>query len=433
VCPPPAAPTGSLLHVQPVLRLHEHARLRPVEHSIRNFLAAKRRQPCVAAIGRKDGALARNWHMVYYRLRAARGFGDGAPAPGRTIVAGVAVLGTGAWGTTLARMIAFERLRAAIEAGVAAEEVALWEHHPERAAEIQRERENRTYLPGFDLPENLHVTADLAQTLRGRDLVLVVTPSQKVREHVRAIAPLLAPNTVVTCASKGLELGTRLRLSQVLEQELPPGTPIAALSGPNLAAEIAQGLPAAAVVASTSAAAAERVRAAVSTPRFRVYTSDDVAGVELGGALKNIIALGVGISDGMSYGENSKAAFMTRALAEIARIALAAGANPLTLAGLAGLGDLIATCSSPLSRNRTLGLELAKGRSLEEVLAERRTVAEGVTTTRAALQLAADLGVELPITEQIALVLFEGKSVREAVLELMLREPKHEMHGLGNA
>jgi glycerol-3-phosphate dehydrogenase (NAD(P)+) len=348
-------------------------------------------------------------------------------------VAGVAVLGTGAWGTTLARLIAFERLRVAIEAGGTAEDVALWEHHPERAVEIRRERENRSYLPGFNLPANLRVTADLAEALRGRDLVLVVTPSQKVREHARAITPLLEPDTVVTCASKGLELGTRLRLSQVAEQELPAGTPIAALSGPNLAAEIAQGLPAAAVVASTSAAAAERVRAAVSTPRFRVYTSNDVAGVELGGALKNIIALGVGISDGLSYGENSKAAFMTRALAEIARIALAAGANPLTLAGLAGLGDLIATCSSPLSRNRTLGLELAKGRPLEEVLAERRTVAEGVTTTRAALQLANDLGVELPITEQIAMVLFEGKSVREAVFELMLREPKHEMHGLGNA
>ncbi len=346
-------------------------------------------------------------------------------------MAGVAVLGTGAWGTTLARLIAFERLRIATEERAALEKVTLWEHHPERAAEMQRERENRTYLPGFKLPENLQVTADLAEAMRGRDLVLVVTPSQKVREHVRAIAPLLAPNTVVTCASKGLELGTRLRLSQVAEQELPAGTPITALSGPNLATEIAQGLPAAAVVASKSAAAAERVRAAVSTPRFRIYTSDDVAGVELGGALKNIIALGVGISDGLSYGENSKAAFMTRALAEIARIALAAGANPLTLAGLAGLGDLIATCSSPLSRNRTLGLELAKGRSLEEVLAERRTVAEGVTTTRAALQLAADLGVELPITEQIALVLFEGKSVREAVLGLMLREPKHELQGLG--
>jgi glycerol-3-phosphate dehydrogenase (NAD(P)+) len=234
---------------------------------------------------------------------------------------------------------------------------------------------------------------------------------------------------VVVCASKGLELGTHLRLAQVLAQELPAGTAIAALSGPNLAKEIARGFPAAAVVASREAWAAERARATLSTPTYRVYTSEDVAGVELGGALKNIIALGVGISDGLGYGDNAKASFMTRALAEITRLALAAGANALTLAGLAGLGDLIATCSSPLSRNRMLGLELAQGRSLQELLAERKTVAEGVTTTRAALELAAELGVELPITEQIARVLFEGKEVRTAVAELMVRDPKRELEG----
>jgi glycerol-3-phosphate dehydrogenase (NAD(P)+) len=172
------------------------------------------------------------------------------------------------------------------------------------------------------------------------------------------------------------------------------------------------------------------VRLALSTPTFRVYTSDDVVGVELGGALKNIIALGVGVNDGLGYGDNAKATFMTRGLAEMSRLALAAGANPLTLAGLAGLGDLIATCASPLSRNRTLGLELAAGKSLEQALAERKTVTEGVSTTRAALELAANLGVELPITEQIARVLFEGKPVRQAVSSLMERDPKHELHGL---
>jgi glycerol-3-phosphate dehydrogenase (NAD(P)+) len=345
-------------------------------------------------------------------------------------MAGVTILGTGAWGTTLARLLAEERLRWADGDAARAEAVLLWDHHAERATVMEHERENRDYLPGLRFPANLRVTADLAEAVRDRTLVLFVTPSQRLREQAQMAVPHLTPGTVVASASKGLELGTRLRMSQVLKQELPESIAIVALSGPNLALEIARGLPAAAVVASDSQAAAETARALLTAGMFRVYTSDDLAGVELGGALKNIIALGVGISDGLSYGENAKAAFMTRALAEISRLALAAGANPLTLAGLAGLGDLIATCSSPLSRNRTLGLELAKGRALEEVLAERKTVAEGVTTTRAALELAEALHVELPITEQIAGVLFEQKDVKEAVRSLMLRDPKHELHGL---
>src|SRR6185312_16781675 len=345
-------------------------------------------------------------------------------------MAGVTILGTGAWGTTLARLLAEERLRWADGDAARAEAVLLWDHHAERATMMERERENRDYLPGMRFPANLRVTADLAEAVRDRTLVLFVTPSQRLREQAQMAAPHLTPGTVVASASKGLELGTRLRMSQVLKQELPDHATIVALSGPNLALEIARGLPAAAVVASDAPAAAETARALLTAGMFRVYTSDDLAGVELGGALKNIIALGVGISDGLSYGENAKAAFMTRALAEISRLALAAGANPLTLAGLAGLGDLIATCSSPLSRNRTLGLELAKGRPLDEVLAERKTVAEGVTTTRAALELAGALRVELPITEQIARVLFEQRDVKEAVRSLMLRDPKHELHGL---
>ena len=345
-------------------------------------------------------------------------------------MAGVTILGTGAWGTTLARLLADERLRCADGDASAAETVLLWEHHPERAALMERKRVNQEYLPAMLFPPNLHVTADLAEAVFERELVLIVTPSQQVREQAKLAAPDLAPDAIVASASKGLELGTRLRMSQVLKEELPDGVGIVALSGPNLAMEIARGLPAAAVVASSSPEAADAARALLTAGMFRVYTSDDLAGVELGGALKNIIALGVGISDGLSYGENAKAAFMTRALAEISRLALAAGANPLTLAGLAGLGDLIATCSSPLSRNRTLGLELAKGRALDDVLAERKTVAEGVTTTRAALELAATLHVELPITEQIAGVLFEQRDVKEAVRLLMLRDPKHELHGL---
>lgn len=350
-------------------------------------------------------------------------------------MAQIAIIGTGAWGTTLARLAALESIRRAqTQNGGAATPalagVTLWEHNPERASEMQWERENKAYLPGFPLPANLRVTTDLAEAVRDRDIVVLVTPSQRLREHARALAPHLAPGAVVVCASKGLELGTHLRMTQIAAAELPTGTPIATLSGPNLALEIARGLPAATVVACEQHAAAEQVQTALSTPRFRVYTSDDVVGVELGGALKNIVAIAIGINDGFGYGDNAKASLMTRALMEISRLALAAGANPLTLAGLAGLGDLIATCGSPLSRNRTLGLELAKGRALDDVLAERKTVTEGVTTTRAALEMAAALGVELPVTAELASVLFEGKSVREAVTALMVRDPKRELEGL---
>jgi glycerol-3-phosphate dehydrogenase (NAD(P)+) len=346
----------------------------------------------------------------------------------------LAIIGTGAWGTTLARLAALEQIRLSGARAPLREhpvtEVTLWEHEPERAAQLQWGRENAAFLPGFPLPANLRVTADLSDAVREADIVLLVAPSQRVRENARALAPLLPPGAAVVCGGKGLELGTHLRMTEVIAQELPPGTPIAALSGPNLAEEIARGLPAAAVVASTDAGTAERVQGALSTPTFRVYTSEDVVGVELGGALKNIVAIGVGISDGLGYGDNAKASLMTRAIAEISRLAMAAGANPLTLAGLAGLGDLIATCGSPLSRNRTLGLELAKGRRLDDVLAERRSVAEGVSTTKAALEMAAALHVDLPIAAEMAQVLFEGKPVRDAVRSLMVRDPKRELHGL---
>src|SRR5262245_16058255 len=349
-------------------------------------------------------------------------------------MAQVAVMGTGAWGTTLARLVALEQIRLAQEQGTSAAkpiaEVTLWEHQAERAAELQWQRENRAYLPGFPLPANLRVTPDLAEAVHGAEIVLLVTPSQRVRENARALAPLLAPGMLVVSGSKGLELGTHLRMTEVIAEEVAPGAPVAALSGPNLAGEIARGQPAAAVVAATNVAAAEQVRGALRTPDFRIYTSDDLIGVELGGALKNIVAIGIGVSDGLQYGDNARASLMTRAIAEISRLALAAGANPLTLAGLAGLGDLIATCASPLSRNRTLGLELATGRSVEQILGERRTVAEGVATTKAALELGSALGVDLPIAAEMARVLFEGKSVREAVRSLMVRDPKRELHGL---
>ncbi|MFI5271799.1 MAG: NAD(P)H-dependent glycerol-3-phosphate dehydrogenase [Ktedonobacterales bacterium] len=346
-------------------------------------------------------------------------------------MATVAVIGSGAWGTTLARLLALAAIRRAQAGAAPPDDVTLWEHNPARAAAMQQARVNTTYLPDFPLPENLRVTADLAEAVGERDLVLMVTPSQRLRENAQALAPVIDPRAVVVSAAKGLEVGSHLRMTMILEQELPAGTRIAALSGPNLAHEIASGQPAAAVVACADPEVAARARAALTTPRFRVYTSEDVVGVELGGALKNIVAIAIGINDGFGYGDNAKASLMTRALMEISRLALAAGANPLTLAGLAGLGVLIATCGSPLSRNRTLGLELAKGRTLEEVLAERRGVTEGVATTRAALQMAAALGVELPVTAALASVLFEGTPVREAVAALMGRAPKGELEGLG--
>ncbi|HEX9058501.1 MAG TPA: NAD(P)H-dependent glycerol-3-phosphate dehydrogenase [Ktedonobacterales bacterium] len=340
-------------------------------------------------------------------------------------MAGIAVIGTGAWGTTLAIIAARQ-----VEELGASGDVMLWDHRAERAAEMERARENALFLPGVGFPSRLRVTATLAQAVASRDVVLFVTPSQTVRENAHALAPHLMPGAAVVCASKGIELGTHQRLTQVIADVLGDGISVAALSGPNLAAEIVHGKPAASVIAAANSDVAERARAALATPLFRIYTSTDVVGVELGGALKNIIALAVGIIDGLGYGDNAKAAIMTRGLAEIARLALAAGADPLTLAGLAGLGDLIATCSSPLSRNRTLGLELAKGRSLDDVLAERRSVAEGVTTTRAALEMARELRVDLPITEQLSKVLFEGKDVQRVVSDLMERDPKNELEGL---
>lgn len=332
----------------------------------------------------------------------------------------VSVIGTGAWGTTLAMLLAHKGF-----------ETTLWEHQAERIEVMERERQNRAFLPDIPFPFSLHVTADLREAVAGRELVLLVTPAQRLRENVRAIAPHLAPDAIVLCGSKGLEIGSLKRMSEIMTEELPEGlrARIAMLSGPNLAREVARGLPSAAVIAAADRAIAEAARETMNTATFRVYTSNDVAGVELGGALKNIIALGAGACDGWGYGENAKAAFMTRGLAEMARLGIACGANPLTFVGLAGMGDLIATCASPLSRNRYVGLEVAKGNKLDDVLAGMKSVAEGVTTTRAARELAERYNIEMPITTTIHAILFEGKNPRQGVIELMLRDPKDELEG----
>ncbi len=333
----------------------------------------------------------------------------------------VGVIGSGAWGTTIAILLANKGL-----------EVTLWEHRPERAVATEQSRENTLFLPGFHLPDNLRVTSDIAEATRDKQLLFFVTPSQRMRENTRLLAPYLGPDTLCVSCSKGIEIGSLKCMTEVITEVIPSvAHRITALSGPNISFEIAQGKPTAAVVASSSEEVAVSVRDIVSTPLFRIYTSTDTIGVELGGALKNIIAIGAGFNEGMQYGENAKAAFITRALAEIARLGIAAGAHPLTFIGLAGIGDLIATCASPLSRNQQLGRRLASGEKLEDILASTHSVAEGIYTTRAALQLAKRYGVELPITRQLSLVLFEGLDPHKAVPELMMRDPKSEMEGMG--
>ena len=301
--------------------------------------------------------------------------------------------------------------------------MALLTRTQEEREYLEEARENARFLPGVTFPPSLRVSDAPPEALEGADLVVVAVPSDRMRENAGRIAAHVSQGTAVVSATKGLELPSAMRMSEVLAGELPSsvGPGICALSGPNLAKEIVQGKPATTVVASGSEWAVERARAALLSSRFRVYASDDVVGVELGGALKNIVALGAGICDGLQSGENAKAALVTRGLAEIARLGEAAGAHPLTFAGLAGVGDVIATCASRLSRNRYVGEQLALGRSWPEIRASMDNVAEGVNATEAALRLAEQLGVEMPIAETTYRVLYEGLSPGEAAVELMGR------------
>jgi glycerol-3-phosphate dehydrogenase (NAD(P)+) len=299
---------------------------------------------------------------------------------------------------------------------------------PEEAAHIEVSRENRRVLPGILLPDGLNVVADIEQAISPSGLVVFAVPSHRLRENAAAVRAALSRDACVVSATKGLELATGKRMSQVLDEELPshvrPG--ICVLSGPNLAKEILQGKFSATVVAGCQEGRAEYAQSALMSSSFRVYTSDDVIGVELAGALKNIIALGAGISDGLDLGDNAKSAFITRGLAEITRLGIAAGAQPLTFAGLAGMGDIIATCSSPLSRNRYVGEQLARGKSWPEIRESMDNVAEGVNTTGAAVAMAEELGVEMPITDVTYRMLFEGLPPKEAIAELMGRPPRSE-------
>lgn len=325
-----------------------------------------------------------------------------------------AVLGGGSWGTALACQLAR-----------CGHEVRLWVREPQVAREINETRSNASYLPGVPLPAGIAASCDLRASVAEAEALAIVVPSQFCRGVLRELAAVAPREAVLVSATKGLELETLLRMSEVAAAELP-GRSVAALSGPSFALEVAQGQPTAVVVASDDVAAAERLQRAFSSRSFRVYVSADVVGVELGGALKNVIAIAAGIVDGLGYGHNTVAALITRGLAEVSRLALALGGRAETLAGLAGLGDLVLTCTGSLSRNRSLGQALGRGQTLEQALAGVKTVAEGVRTTLAACALAERTGIEMPIAVQMREVLYAGKPAREAVEELMLRTLKRE-------
>jgi len=326
----------------------------------------------------------------------------------------LAVLGGGSWGTALAA-----HLRRA------GHPVRLWLRDAATADEINRARRNAAYLPGIDLPADLEATPDLARAVGRADTVFVVIPSEFCRGVYRQLRAHAAPSSVIVSCTKGIEIDSLRRMTEVATEEAP-GRALAVLSGPSFALEVARQQPTTVVVASAQPGVAEAVQRLVSTRVFRAYSSDDVVGVELAGSLKNVIAIAAGIVDGIGYGSNTVAALVTRGLAEIARLAVVLGARADTLSGLAGLGDLVLTCTGTLSRNRRVGQALGAGRSLAEAMAETRMVAEGVRTTLAACAMAERAGVEMPIAMQMREVLYRGRSPREAVEALMLRTLKRE-------
>lgn len=328
----------------------------------------------------------------------------------------IAVLGAGAWGTALARVLA-ER-----------SSVALWTWQAAHAARLERDRENRDFLPGYALPEQIAPTSDIGLAVAGASSVVIAVPSEAVRATLAAAAPHLPPDATLIVVAKGIEPTSLMLLSEVTNDVLGPGGEARAvfLSGPSFALEVARGLPTNLVAAGRDAQRSLLVQQRFASDRLRVYSSDDPAGVQVGGALKNVIAIAAGASDGLGFGHNTRAALITRGLAEMARLAVAKGGSVRTLSGLAGLGDLVLTCSAELSRNRTVGFELGQGRKLGDVLSGLGHVAEGVTTAHSAYHLATRLGVELPITSEVYAVLYGDKPVAQAVRDLLSRPLKKE-------
>jgi glycerol-3-phosphate dehydrogenase (NAD(P)+) len=315
-----------------------------------------------------------------------------------------------------------------VHLGRVGHDVSLWARDPSLVEDMRTRRANAVYLPDVTLPDRVTVTRDLAQAVSGTELVVSAIPSHGCRAVVRGAAPHVSPGAVFVSATKGLEADTLLRMSEVIAQETARAYPVVVLSGPSFASEVANRLPTALLAAASDPRAAELVQAEFRGPSLRLYASDDVVGVEIGGAMKNIIAIAAGVVEGLGLGHNALAALITRGLAEVTRLACAAGARRETLAGLSGLGDLVLTCTGSLSRNRHVGLELARGRSLAEILSGMKMIAEGVRTTGAAIALGARYGVELPIAEQMAEVLAGRTAVGDAIETLMLR-PQRAEHG----
>jgi glycerol-3-phosphate dehydrogenase (NAD(P)+) len=328
----------------------------------------------------------------------------------------IAVIGAGSWGTTVAGLAARNGT------------TVLWARRPELVAAINDRHENSDYLPRHRLPDSLRAVADAAEAVAGADAVVMGVPSHGFREVLGTVAPHLPDGIPVVSLTKGIEAGTLLRMTEIMAETLarPGGERLGVLTGPNLAGEVIEGQPTAAVIAMADEAVATRLQDAFMSPSFRVYRNPDVVGCELAGALKNVMAIAAGMARGLGFGQNTLAALITRALAELARLGVALGGRAETFAGLAGMGDLIATCQSDRSRNNQVGMALARGQKLDEIVAEMRMVAEGVKTAKPVLDLAGPLGVEMPIASEVARVLHEGAHPRDVVLRLMTRQAKSE-------
>lgn len=330
----------------------------------------------------------------------------------------IGVLGAGSWGTTIADMLALN-----------GHDVTLWVYEANLCERMRDKGENDIYLPGVALSKKIKFTNSLEEAVSGMEMVVSAAPAQVVRRVVSKAVPYISQNTIIVSLSKGIEEGTLMLMSDLLKETLPKSLNknLCFLSGPSFAKEVALKMPTAVVIASENKKAALKAQNVFSTFYFRVYTHDDVTGVELGGAVKNVIAIATGIADGLGFGYNSRAALITRGLAEISRLGAKMGANPLTFLGLAGLGDLVLTCTGELSRNRTVGYKIGKGATLKEVTSGMNMVAEGVATSRAVYQLSKKIGIEMPITEHVYKILYEGLSAKEAVINLMSRDLKREV------